>query len=185
MWFLLALLASATNEAHPDEPFDPEWGLGTRVGVWGAEAAAPQLGGQVTLRPVRWIQWIGFADTSGRIADGVVQLDHVIGFHAVFPAARWSGGFVGPAVGSCVDFRTWRRQAGLAALRTDVLFGPRAGLHAQHRIDSAWTVQASATAMLYVGNTQGTYSWGAPATGLVASPAVQGQVGITRWFGLR
>jgi hypothetical protein len=178
MWLFAALLASAA----PAEELTPEWGLGAQVGIWGAESAAPQLGGHVAVRPARWITWQGFLDSSGRTRHKVLQLDHVIGFHAIFPVFRWNRGSVGPSLGSCVDFRSWRRTEDLAGLRTDVLFGPRAGLHLEHRVDDRWTVQGTATAMLYVGNTQGTYAWGEDSTALRASPAVQSQVSLTRWF---
>ncbi|MFK7927089.1 MAG: hypothetical protein AB8H79_02790 [Myxococcota bacterium] len=182
---LLSYAAPAESNAQEPESFTPEWGLGARAGVWAAEEAAPQIGGQVTLRPARWIQWLAFNDNSGRMADGIVQMDHVIGFHAVLPLKHWSGGFVGVSTGSCVDFRTWRESSDLNLLRSDVLFGPRVGLHLEHRLQERWSMQVTATGMLYIGNTEGTYEWGAGSAGLRANPVVQGQIGLTRWFAAR
>lgn len=187
MWILAALLSHAgpaTDDPAP-EAFVPEYGAGARMGVWAAEQAAPQLGGQLTLRPARWIEWLAFNDNSGRVSDGIAQIDHVIGFHAVVPVKHWNGGFFGLSTGSCVDFRTWRQSDDLSLLRTDVLFGPRAGVHLEHRLEDRWTVQGTVTGMVYVGNTVGTYEWGAATEGLRANPVVQGQIGLTRWFKAR
>lgn len=181
MLILLALVPALA--APPADADAPRLGLGATAGVWAAESAAPQLGGHVAIHATRHLDLQLFAEHAGRADGSLVQLDHVIGFHTIVPVARWERGFVAPTVGACTDFRTWRQRETLGLQATDVLFGPRLGVHVQHEVDDAWTVQATATGIVYIGNTEGTYSWGVESRGLTASPVVQGQVGITRWFG--
>lgn len=182
---MLILLALIPAMAAPDTPSNdaPRLGLGATAGVWAAESAAPQLGGHLAVHASRRLDLQLFAEHAGRADGSLVQLDHVIGFHTIVPVARWEDGFVAPTLGACTDFRTWRRRQSLGLQATDVLFGPRLGVHVQHAVDERWTVQATATGIVYIGNTEGTYSWGVESRGLTASPVVQGQVGLTRWFG--
>jgi len=176
----------APAEPAPAEPApaaDPHRvGLGVRTGLWYGGAGAPMLGGQITLRPSRHLRILGFSDHAAKGLDDVLQVDHVIGFHAILPVVRWRGGTVGPSVGSCVDFRTWRQGKDLSLVRADVLFGPRAGVHLEQDLDARWSLQATATAALYVGNTEATYGWGGRTDGLEASGVVQAQVGVNRWW---
>lgn len=169
-----------TERTTPDDPH--RVGVGVRTGLWYGGATAPMLGGQLTFRPSRHLRLVTFADHAAKGLDDVLQVDHVIGFHVVVPALRWTSGTLGPSFGSCVDFRTWRGSGDLNLLRADILFGPRVGLHVEHDLDDRWSVQGTATAVLYAGNTADTYGWGSRTEGLEASGVVQGQVGVTRWW---
>lgn len=158
----------------------PEFGLGVRIGAWHAESAAPMIGGHLALRLHRNLRLQAFADHAMKGLDTLVQVDHVIGFHGIVPVVHWRGGAFGPTLGSCVDFRVWRERGNLQEVRTDVLFGPRAGLHIEQDLDASWSVQATSTAVLYVGNSSDTYGWGSQTNRLAANGIVQAQVGITR-----
>ena len=173
--------APSTADAAPAET-PHRVGLGVRGGVWYGGAGAPMVGGQVSLRPSRSLRLLGFADHAMKGGAGVLQVDHVIGFHALLPVLRRGDTWAGVALGSCVDFRTWRDADRLGLLRADVLFGPRAGLHLEHDLDGGFSLQATATSAVYAGNTADTYGWGETTRGLRATAVVQGQVGVTRWW---
>lgn len=163
VWVLgLAGTASASEVHDPSHPI----ALGSRAGVWTGPYSAPALGGHIKIKPSRAIGLEGFADHTLMFDSGIARHDHVIGFSVYTPKILGNDmAFLSPTLGTCVDFRV-DTPVGAERLpsNTDVLFGTHAGLLGEVAVGRGWSLEATATGFLYIGNASGTADWTAGAS---------------------
>lgn len=175
----LILAAHAAPAVHdPQRPL----AIGSRAGVWTGPYTSPALGGHVKLRASRLVGLEGFADHTLRVASGTARHDHVLGFSAYTPLLGTERWFVSPTLGSCVDFRVDTPLTARVPGRTDVLFGAHTGAMAEVALGGGWSLETTATAFAYVGNSAGSADWtDAPSRGLRVSAVGQvlGSVNVT------
>jgi hypothetical protein len=157
LWLMLASTlapAAVFAQSAPRRGWEPDAyvAVGSRVvGRFGAYHLGG-LGGQITVRPARWVSLELFTDHMVGTRDGALRHDHEVGATVRFHLLRGPRWTVFPLLGACANLAVLHAAQAPSASFNDIQFGLRAGVGAEYALPHGFSVGVDALALGYLGH---------------------------------